>query len=86
MGWTVKLISSVYICPATFKTYGPICLEFKWDIFVNDPWEWMEQTYPGDARPRLQIMTDRMIRVQPMRAYFDNHNDAMVFKLVFGGR
>jgi hypothetical protein len=79
----MKLIHSVYVCPNTLKAYGPICLAFKWDISNNGIWEWMEATYPGDAGPRLQIMTDRMIRIQPMRAYFDTLDDAMLFKLTW---
>lgn len=79
----MKLINSVYVCPNSFKAYGPICLAFQWDIFNDSIWEWMEATYPNDAGPRLQMMTDRMIRVQPMRAYFDTLDDAMLFKLTW---
>lgn len=82
----MKLIISKVVCPETFKAYGPICLEFKWDIYDDGPWDWMEEKYPGESKARLRIMSDRMVRVQPIHAYFDNHDDAMLFKLTLGGK
>lgn len=79
----MRLVERIYVCPMTFKSYGPICLEFKWDIFDSSIWDWMAENYPGDSGPRLDFMTDRMIRYQPMSAYFDTKIDAMRFKLLF---
>lgn len=81
----MKLIRHIYICPDTFKAYGPICLFFHWDILDNRIWEWMEETYPNDGRLRIQIRGDRMIRIQPTYAYFESHDDAMLFKLTWNG-
>ena len=80
----MKFINHGYVCPVTLQTYGPICLSFKWDISKDDIWDWMEEKYPGESNARLRIMTDRMIRIQPMHAYFDTKEDAMLFKLVWG--
>ena len=81
----MKLVHSIYVCPSSFKTFGPVCLEFDWDIFDDRVWDWMEKVYPSDAGPRIQMMTERMIRVQPIRAYFDTLDDAILFKLTWGG-
>lgn len=81
----MKLINHIRICPMSFKSYGPVCLSFKWNIKDNGIWEWMEHTYPSDASPRLEICSDRQILIQPIRAYFDNLDDAMLFKLTWGG-
>lgn len=86
MGWGVKLVSSRYFCFFKLKTYGPCCLEFNWDISDYRIWDWMTRFYPKDGEYRLRSFLSEVeyqSHQVPMRAYFDNLGDAMLFKMSF---